>query len=195
MENQEITDEERRRALQFEKRVTVGAVVVGILLMSCIWFVLQDIEQGTQAWREKLPDNLTLEKLIPPEASRANTPPRQTYPSQTTTESYYLSAPQIARHHPAYNPYRDYSLPFWQAEGRVTHNVTRHDRMPDGSVVENHYARIEYTPEGGANGCYFHQFIGAADIPLHLQPGQYVTVEYQKDVSDWCGSSGVKTAD
>lgn len=195
MEIPDNTDEERRKAQQFENRVTAGAVLVGLLLMVGIWFALQDIEQGTREWREKLPDNLTLEEFVPPVTPAPKASPPQTYPSQNAGESYYLSPPQIGSSHPAHNPYRDYNQPFVQAEGLVTHNVTRSDRMPDGQTIENHYARIEYTPKGGANGCYFHQFVGETSVPLHLQPGQYVTVEYQKDVPDWCGSSGIKPAD
>lgn len=89
---------------------------------------------------------------------------------------------------PSVNPYRTPGLPEAQAAGVVTAIVPRTDRMPDGSWQKNYYARTEYYLERYNSNCFFHHYLGP-DGETRYSPGQGVTVSYQPQVQDVCGSS------
>ncbi|TVQ83048.1 MAG: hypothetical protein EA357_07565 [Micavibrio sp.] len=75
------------------------------------------------------------------------------------------------------------------AQGQVTKIASRRDRMSDGSRRWNFYARTEF-PVKERNGmiCYFHQYMGIAPF---LRPGDTVTVQYNPDARDYCGTAHI----
>lgn len=88
---------------------------------------------------------------------------------------------------PSVNPYRQPALAAATASGVVTAIVPRVDKMPDGSLQKNFYARTEYYLAKYDGNCYFHHFLGP-DAPRYAV-GDHVTVSYQPFAADVCGSS------
>lgn len=90
---------------------------------------------------------------------------------------------------PAINIYHQPGLPEATANGVVTTIVSREDRMPAGGTRLNYYARTEYYLPRYDSNCYFHHYLGP-DEP-RFKKGQGVTVAYQPQAFDPCGSSRI----
>ena len=96
------------------------------------------------------------------------------------------------------NPIYDYDNPVMPpdpygrlstAQGHVTKIASRRDRMSDGSKRWNFYARTEFSvPERDDIVCYFHQYMGL--VPF-LKPDDAVTVQYDPDTHDYCGTAHI----
>ncbi len=89
---------------------------------------------------------------------------------------------------PSINVYYEENLPQAFVPGVVTAIVPREDKMPDGQERVNYYARTEYRYEPAGANCYFHYYLGP-NQPARYEAGQSVTVAYQPQASDPCGSS------
>jgi len=72
--------------------------------------------------------------------------------------------------------------------GEVKAIAPRNDKMSDGSVRKNLYARTEFYQPESRGVCYFHQYMGTVAT---YKVGDRVRVQYDTQAGDVCGSSRI----
>lgn len=183
-------------AAAYERKAKIVGLCVfaAVLLAGAIVFDL-----GTSSWEPQRRESI----FVPAGKGKTETGYAQdtsSYPPQPESawrgEDENLPAvwdPLLLAH-----PRNAYDLPVREADapqsqlrltaGEVKAIAPRNDKMNDGSVRKNLYARTEfYQPESGGV-CYFHQYMGEVAT---YKVGDRVRVQYDTQASDVCGSSRI----
>lgn len=188
-------------AAAYERKAKIIGVCIfmAVLLTGAIIFDL-----GTSAWEPQRRESIFVPTGKGQPQSETSNDYRQdvtSYPPQpeSAQEDVGESRPAVVWDPLVLaHPRNAYDLPVYDADapqswlrltaGEVKAIAPRNDKMSDGTVRKNFYARTEfYQPESGGN-CFFHQYMGTVAT---YRVGERVRIQYDTSAKDVCGTSRI----
>jgi hypothetical protein len=176
-----------KAAAAYERR----AKITGVCILFAVLFAAALIfDLGKSAWKPEQRESIfapTGNWKVPEMAQQTSPYPDAANPPQPIYDQLLLAHPRNA-----------YDLPVREEDGsqaglRVTAGevkaiAPRSDKMSDGSVRKNLYARTEFYQPESRGVCYFHQYMGTVAT---YSVGDRVRVQYDTQAGDICGSSRI----
>jgi hypothetical protein len=174
-------------AAAYERR----AKITGVCIFAAVLFAGALIfDLGKSAWEPQQRESIFAPtgSWKVPEMAQQNQPyPGAANPPQPAYDPLLLAHPRNA-----------YDLPVRAEDasqaglrmtaGEVKAIAPRNDKMSDGSVRKNLYARTEFYQPESRGVCYFHQYMGTVAT---YKVGDRVRVQYDTQARDICGSSRI----
>jgi len=178
-QNADLTHLSEQQAKSYVRKIALIAVVVFVILIAGGIYITKVVNSHFDDTSS--PTNVSQNIFSNPFAKMQASPR-----PATTGDEVVVANPRNAYDLPVSRYEKNLRLRFMT--GNITAIVPRQDRMSNGTVRQNLYARTEFLVAEKNKNCYFHQYMGTRAT---YKVGDTVHVQYDPNAQDFCGSARI----